>query len=86
MKDNKCLWKLETHWFVGYDTGCNEATDGEPRDWSGDQTEIIGMDYTYCPYCGLEIEWDQRTIYSHDTIDYTGINIEQRRQQNGYSN
>ena len=56
MNNDKCSWKLETHWFIGYSTECGEATDGEPLDWIGDKEAIIGSDYTYCPYCGRIID------------------------------
>ncbi len=56
MGDKRCSWKLETHWFVGYETECNEVLNGEPPDWVGDKEDVIGGDYTYCPYCGRRID------------------------------
>lgn len=58
MDNNECRWGLETHWFIGYETECGEATDGEPLDWTGNKRDIIGVDYMYCPYCGRRIKRD----------------------------
>ena len=59
MGEDVCLWEMNTLFFIGYSTECDEVIESDPGEYMGSKEDLLGSNYVYCPYCGRRISFKE---------------------------